>query len=223
MDSRLRAALDSIEKIGNWIDVSVDELKRINLYIEWITEQCKYFEREQGPLRVHERILPKTINSYIRTTSDSKLELLFQTYYFEFAPNTWKRNEVMLDSADLEYLIRKIVLVPRNVVWVDFGFNVGMEFGGPHPAIIIRNFHDTLLVAPLSSGNANPESNIEVDIPMVYGFQLRLRMSNVCRVRNISIHRVQFHEPSGSVHSKTFTKSVQSISKFSFQIMNDIS
>ena len=45
-------------------------------------------------------------------------------------------------------LIAKYVILKRgNVVWIDFGFNIGNEFGGMHPAIILKNFENELILS----------------------------------------------------------------------------
>ena len=37
---------------------------------------------------------------------------------------------------DIDMIIHSVVLTRKAVVWVEFGANVGAEFGGHHPAII---------------------------------------------------------------------------------------
>lgn len=51
----------------------------------------------------------------------------------------------------IELIMRSIVLVRKAVVQVDFGYNVGTEFGGRHPAIILKNLKDSLIVIPYTS------------------------------------------------------------------------
>ena len=55
-------------------------------------------------------------------------------------------------SKDEVKLLMKYVLFKRgNVIWIDFGFNIGNEFGGMHPAVILKNFDNDLFVVPISS------------------------------------------------------------------------
>lgn len=50
------------------------------------------------------------------------------------------------------------ILKRGNIVWVDFGFNIGSEFGGRHPAIILKRLKqiNQILVIPLDSSSDNP-------------------------------------------------------------------
>jgi mRNA-degrading endonuclease toxin of MazEF toxin-antitoxin module len=45
-------------------------------------------------------------------------------------------------------MLHNLVLIRGNVIWVEFGFNIGCEFGGKHPAIILKNIGEDLIVAP---------------------------------------------------------------------------
>ena len=54
-------------------------------------------------------------------------------------------NESSYVCADEEKLKR------GAVVWIEFGFNIGNEFGGRHPAIILRKTGKSVFVVPLSS------------------------------------------------------------------------
>ena len=67
-----------------------------------------------------------------------------------------KKNYRVFNNYNISYndamlITRKIVLKRGNVVWIDFGFNIGNEFGGIHPAIILKNLGDDLFVLPVSS------------------------------------------------------------------------
>ena len=48
-------------------------------------------------------------------------------------------------------LVKKILLNIGNVVWIDFGVNIGNEFGEMHPAVILKNFDKDLFIVPISS------------------------------------------------------------------------
>ena len=100
-----------------------------------------------------------------------------------------KKSDVPNDAVEL--IIRSIVLVRKAVIWVDFGYNIGTEFGGRHPAIILKNLKDSLIVIPLSSQNPKSmEYNVKVD--KVYGFPLMDRWANVTRISQISLSRIHF-------------------------------
>lgn len=94
-----------------------------------------------------------------------------------------------------------LLLKRGKVVWVDFGFNIGEEFGGKHPAIILRTLSkkQSLTVIPLDGKSDKP--NVEafrethdywVKIPFVFGMAKVTRWVNVYRVKEISTIRVDF-------------------------------
>ena len=61
-------------------------------------------------------------------------------------------------------ITKKAVLKRGNVVWIDFGFNIGNEFGGMHPAVILKNFDKDLFVVPISSKKPTEYVRIEKDL-----------------------------------------------------------
>lgn len=94
-------------------------------------------------------------------------------------------------NEDIEIIVRSLVLIRKAVVWVDFGYNIGTEFGGRHPAIILKNLKDSLIVIPLSS--QEPKTmDYSVKIDKVYGYPLIPRWANVTRITQVSLSRVHF-------------------------------
>lgn len=96
---------------------------------------------------------------------------------------------------------QKKLLKRGQVVWVDFGFNIGVEFGGKHPAIILRvmSNYQNLTVLPIdgdtideSTINKRKERDYWFEIPCIYGMKKMLRWTNVYRVTEISSIRVDF-------------------------------
>ena len=58
------------------------------------------------------------------------------SFYFKFS---------LFIEKSKEYIVR------GDVVWVEFGFNIGEEFSGRHPAVVLKNGGKTLLVLPITS------------------------------------------------------------------------
>lgn len=93
-----------------------------------------------------------------------------------------------------------------RVVWVDFGFNIGKEFGGKHPAIILKatSNYQSLTVLPVDSQDDDDIEVIErrrkkeywYEIPHINGMKKKTRWTNVYRVTEISSIRVDFDSPS---------------------------
>jgi len=61
-----------------------------------------------------------------------------------------KKTKIIINSR--EFLQKsKECIVRGDVVWVEFGFNIGEEFSGRHPAVVLKNGGKTLLVLPITS------------------------------------------------------------------------
>mgnify|MGYP000974183271 CR=1 FL=1 len=89
-----------------------------------------------------------------------------------------------------------------SVVWVEFGFNIGNEFGGKHPAIVLRKTGNSLFVVPLSSQKPEEKKPYHVKIEKVYNFKDMERWVNVLKIQNVSVHRVDFNASIGNVKGK---------------------
>lgn len=120
----------------------------------------------------------------------------------------------------------KYVLFKRgNVVWIDFGFNIGNEFGGMHPAVILKNFDKDLFVVPISSkklveyvriekeleeGKINIEEYKKqinkiteiIELEKINGFRKMLRWARITRMKKISMLRVNFSGTIGTLDGK---------------------
>lgn len=90
-------------------------------------------------------------------------------------------------------------LVRGAVVWIEFGFNIGNEFGGRHPAIILRKTGSSIFVVPLSSQEPNEKKDYHVKVEKVYGFRNMVRWTNVLKLQNVSIQRVDTKASMGNV------------------------
>ena len=90
-------------------------------------------------------------------------------------------------------------LVRGAVVWIEFGFNIGNEFGGRHPAIILRKTGSSIFVVPLSSQEPDDKKDYHVKVEKVYGFRNMVRWTNVLKLQNVSIQRVDTTASIGNV------------------------
>ena len=77
-----------------------------------------------------------------------------------------------------------------SVVWVEFGFNIGAEFGGKGSSIF---------VLPLSSQQPSQIKPYHVKIDKVYGFKNLTRWTNVLKLINVSLQRVDITASIGNV------------------------
>lgn len=116
------------------------DIKRGQMYFSWITEKTDKIKNEQNPLyicnRLKQETLPKyNINNYVYQTAKQELKDAIDRNY-TFDGKKYKLSNFNITDNDVMLISKKVILKRGNVVWVDFGFNIGNEFGGMHPAII---------------------------------------------------------------------------------------
>ncbi len=114
-----------------------------------------------------------------------------------------------------------------KIVWVDFGFNIGEEFGGKHPAVILRTLSNnkSLTVLPIDGKSSNGEvekyrecHDYWVKIPFVYGMSKAVRWANVYRIKEVSSIRVDFSCSHGaSVPTGTMEEIDKYIEKYRYK------
>ena len=126
----------------------------------------------------------------------------------------------------LDDKLMKYVLFKRgNVVWLDFGFNIGNEFGGMHPAVILKNFDNDLFVVPISSKKPSEYVKIEkdlsegritleeasekkeniteiIELTNINGYRKMLRWARITRMKKVSILRINFSGTIGTLDGK---------------------
>lgn len=132
-----------------------------------------------------------------------------------------REKDFQLGSEQLKLLKR------GKIVWVDFGFNIGEEFGGKHSAVILRTLSNnkSLTVLPIDgkSNNVEVERNREchdywVKIPKIYGMAKVVRWANVYRIKEVSSIRVDFACSHGaSVPIETMEKIDNYIEKYRYK------
>ena len=93
------------------------------------------------------------------TTRNSKNEE--KNYNYKENKYTFSNTKISVD--DVKKLMKYVLFKRGNVIWLDFGFNIGNEFGGMHPAVILKNFDNDLFVVPISSKKPPEYVKIEQD------------------------------------------------------------
>lgn len=152
-----------------------------------------------------------------------------------------KKNYHIFDNQNISFddtmlIMRKILFKRGNVVWIDFGFNIGNEFGGMHPAIILKNFDKDIFVLPVSSKKPIEYEKIEKDfeegkiseeecnkrkdkiteivqLDKIIGFKEMIRWANITRIRKVSILRLNFSGTIGRIDGKDINTISNKISK----------
>lgn len=172
-----------------------EQIKLANEYYKWTTLKTNLILNEKS-FQIPVSALPNTIKpTSFHWLRPEKQEIVSRYYRYDETTDKYlisvKKN--LVPEEDIELIMRSLLLVRKTVVWVDFGYNVGTEFGGRHPAIILKNLKDSLIVIPLSSQPPkNMDYNVKVD--KVYGFPLMERWANVTRIVQVSLSRVHFEK-----------------------------
>ena len=176
-------------------------MKACEDYFNWITLQTELIKAEECFV-LPSNIIPNKVTQHDYNYLHQDKRAIIDKYYKQdtdtglFIINS-KKTSILQEER--ETLIHSLVLRRGSVVWVNFGFNIGNEFRGKHPAIILKNIRNVMIVVPLSSRPPNrPEINIEVN--NVNGLpSSRIRWASILRIVPISILRIDFNSPTGDV------------------------
>lgn len=202
------------------------EIKKGKLYFSWLATKTEKIENEKDENYIYRNIVKFTLKNYridlynYERLNEKLKKIVNNNYIFE--NNYYVFNNVRITKEDTMLLAEKLVFKRGNVVWIDFGFNVGNEFGGMHPAIILKNFNSELFVLPISSKKPKEYKRIEQDyldkkitleecqkrkneiaeiiqIDKIYRFKDMTRWANITRMRKVSLLRLNFHGSIGKI------------------------
>ena len=118
--------------------------------------------------------------------------------YFEWID---KKTKIIINSSEFVEKSKKCI-VRGDVIWVEFGFNIGEEFSGRHPAIVLKNGGKTLLVLPITSKQPTEKqlaSKNYVELGKIYNFKPLKRWVNIFNITPISIERIDFTNKKGNI------------------------
>ena len=206
-----------------------NDLKRGKLYFTWIRDKTKKIENEKDIDYIYKNIVQYTlknykIDKYNYERLNKQLKNIVKNNYV-LKKNNYIFNNTNISKEDTMLLTKKVLLKRGNVVWIDFGFNIGNEFGGMHPAIILKNFDNEIFVLPISSKKPKEYKKIEQDyhdkkitleesekekrqvteivqIDNIYRFKDMIRWANITRMKKVSILRLNFNGTIGKVDGK---------------------
>lgn len=206
-----------------------NDLKRGKLYFNWIRDKTKKIENEKDIDYIYKNIVQYTlknykIDKYNYERSNKQLKNIVKNNY-ALKKNNYIFNNTNISKEDTMLLTKKVLLKRGNVVWIDFGFNIGNEFGGMHPAIILKNFDNEIFVLPISSKKPKEYKKLEQDyhnkkitleecvrekeqiteivqIDNIYRFKNMIRWANITRMKKVSILRLNFNGTIGKVDGK---------------------
>lgn len=205
------------------------EQKRGKLYFSWIKEKTDKVINEKDESYIYKKVIEDTLPKYVITqyTYNKSNKLIKNIINLNYIQNNGKYifNNTNISVNDLKMLMKYILFKRGNVVWIDFGFNVGNEFGGMHPAVILKNFDNDLFVVPISSKKPLEYVKIEeklannelskkeydnkkeaiteiVEILNINGFRKMQRWARITRMKKVSMLRVNFSGTIGTLEGK---------------------
>lgn len=113
-----------------------------------------------------------------------------------FAEQIYKLNKVNKNE-QLNYVP---YVTRKQVVWVDFGVNIGQELNHSHPAIVLysRPTVGTVLVAPLTS--KQNKSDVVIDIGEIENFE-GFSYCKIDQLRAVSKLRIQTKKHDGKYYN----------------------
>lgn len=172
-----------------------ENIKLANEYYKWTSLKTNLILNEKT-FQIPASALPNIIKPSTYQWLHADKQMVVNKYY-QYDKDTDKYiisvKKGSVPEVDVDLLIRSLVLIRKTVIWVDFGYNIGTEFGGRHPAIILKNLKDSLIVIPLSSQEPKSmEYNVKID--KVYGFPEMPRWANITRITQVSLSRVHFEK-----------------------------
>jgi len=205
------------------------DIKRGKLYFTWIKDKTEKIENEKDEKFIYNNMIQYTlknykIDQYTYERLDKKSKNIVSNNYI-LKNNNYIFNNTNISKADVLLLAKRIIFKRGNVVWIDFGFNIGNEFGGMHPAIILKNFNSELFVLPVSSKKPKEYLKIEqeyknrkitfeecekkkskitevIQIDSIYRFKDMIRWANITRMKKVSILRLNFNGTIGKIDGK---------------------
>ena len=154
--------------------------------------------------------LEKQLTEYIEKRIGDTQEVKYTASIFL----KWlERKTKIIDSENSFSIPTGVSLKRGDVVWVEFGFNIGDEFGGKHPAITMRVSGRKIFVIPVSSQTPKVKSENYVKVDRIYDFPYKTRWVNVLNLTGVSIQRVDFDSKIGRVNVSILDKIGKSIQK----------
>jgi mRNA-degrading endonuclease toxin of MazEF toxin-antitoxin module len=205
--SQLSITTDRIKEYANMMDVNEEKsMKRIFNYLNWIDIKTNFINNENR-LNIPESIIPNSVNSYLFKNLYQENKQLIEKYYTrkDISNNdfVYVLNNNVINNDDIIKLINLLIIKRTNVVWIEFGFNIGKEFGGKHPALILKNIGDNIIVAPLSSKAPKEIKDFHVKVNNVFDFsKKKVRWINIHRIIPVSKNRIDFNSEIGNVRGE---------------------
>ena len=200
--------------------------KRGKMYFTWLKDKTEKVMNEKDENYIYTNVVNYTLPNYVITQytfnkSNKAIKNIIKKNY-SFKENKYTFNNPKISVDDVKLLMRYVLFKRGKVIWLDFGFNIGNEFGGVHPAVILKNFDNDLFVVPISSKKPPEYIKIEqdlkdkkitkyecqkrkeviteiIELSKINGFRNMLRWARITRMKKISMLRVNFSGTIGTL------------------------
>lgn len=221
--------LQCLKKLRTFRKSLVEDVdrKRGKLYFTWLKDKTEKVMNEKENNYIYKNVITYTLPKYVITqytfnkSNKAIKDIIKQNYNFKEDKYTFNNPKISVD--EVKKLMKYVLFKRGNVIWIDFGFNIGNEFGGMHPAVILKNFDNDLFVVPISSKKPPEYIKIEqalkdkriteeecqrqkraiteiIELPKINGFRNMLRWTRITRMKKISILRVNFSGTIGTLN-----------------------
>lgn len=200
MESQLDLLGDTISKLIQETNKEItDDVDRIEKYLEWLIKKTEFVNIERSPTSIPDKAIPRKIHSIRYNRLPSVEKVFLDDYYKEDGEYYILACDYKLILGNARERIANDILLSRGCVcWVEFGFNIGSEYGGCRPAIVIKNFKNTLLVIPLTTQKKDDRDYI-LEVPFIHNLPKKKRWAMISNLTTISVHRVCFNNGFGMV------------------------
>lgn len=215
------------------------DIKRGKMYFNWLRNKTEKVIIEKDDNYIYTNVINYTLPKYVITqyTFNKATEIIKniikKNYYFK--DNKYTFNNFKIPKDEVKLLMKYVLFKRGNVIWIDFGFNIGNEFGGMHPAVILKNFDNDLFVVPISSKIPHEyirlEQNLKnkiiseeeferrkktiteiIELKKINGFRTMLRWARITRMRKISMLRVNYSGTIGTLDGSDMDRIAEKIS-----------
>lgn len=236
-----KAYLECLKKLRTFRKSLVEDIdkKRGKLYFTWLKDKTERLINEKDENYIYTNVINHTLPNYVITQytfskSNKTIKNIIKKHY-NFSENKYTFTNSKISIDDVKMLMKYVLFKRGNVIWLDFGFNIGNEFGGMHPAVILKNFDNDLFVVPISSKKPPEYIKIEqdfkdkkiteeecqksknniaeiIELSKINGFRNMLRWSRITRMKKISMLRVNFSGTIGTLDGTDMDKIAEKIS-----------
>ena len=215
-------------------------IKSWKLYFSWIKDKTEKIANEKDENYIYKNIVKYSLRNFkiddfsYKKANKALKKVIDNNYILKKNYRIFNNPNISFDDTML--IMRKLLLKRGNVVWIDFGFNIGNEFGGMHPAVILKNFDKDIFVLPVSSKKPIEYEKIEkeleegkisqeecnkrkdkiteiVQLNNIIGFKEMIRWANITRIRKVSILRLNFSGTIGRIDGECINKISSKISE----------